>query len=57
MQQHKLYVGHCPYSVDEAPVRSLFSASGEISDLAMIMDSDTRRAGPRKRSHRMARIR
>lgn len=43
MQQNKLYVGNFPYSVDEAQLRSLFSAYGQISDLAMIMDRDTGR--------------
>ncbi len=43
MQQNKLYVGNFPYSVDEAKLRSVFSAYGEISDLAMIMDRDTGR--------------
>lgn len=43
MQQNKLYVGNFPYSVDEAQLRDLFSAYGQISDLAMIMDRDTGR--------------
>jgi RNA recognition motif-containing protein len=43
MQQNKLYVGNFPYSVDEAQLRSLFSAYGKISDLAMIMDRETGR--------------
>ncbi len=43
MQQNKLYVGNFPYSVDEAQLRALFSAYGQISDLAMIMDRDTGR--------------
>lgn len=43
MQQNKLYVGNFPYSVDEAQLRALFSAYGEISELAMIMDRDTGR--------------
>jgi RNA recognition motif-containing protein len=43
MQQNKLYVGNFPYSVDADQLRGLFSAYGEISDLAMIMDRDTGR--------------
>lgn len=43
MQQNKLYVGNFPYSVDEAQLRTLFSAYGEISDFAMIMDRETGR--------------
>jgi len=43
MQQNKLYVGNFPYSVDEAQLRTLFSAYGEISELAMIMDRETGR--------------
>jgi RNA recognition motif-containing protein len=43
MQQNKLYVGNFPYSVDAAQLRSLFSAYGEISELAMIMDRETGR--------------
>lgn len=43
MQQNKLYVGNFPYSVDESQLRSLFSAYGDITDLAMIMDRETGR--------------
>lgn len=43
MQQNKLYVGNFPYSVDEAQLRALFSAYGEISELAMVMDRETGR--------------
>ena len=41
MQQNKLYVGNLPFSVDEAQLRSVFSAYGEISELAMIKDRST----------------
>jgi len=44
MQQNKLYVGNLPFSVDEAQLRELFSAYGEISELAMITDRDTGRS-------------
>ena len=43
MAQNKLYVGNLPYTVDEAQLRDLFSAYGDISDLALIMDRDTGR--------------
>ena len=44
MQQNKLYVGNFPFSADEAQLRELFSAYGEISELAMITDRDTGRS-------------
>jgi len=44
MQQNKLYVGNFPFSVDEAQLRELFSAYGEISELALITDRDTGRS-------------
>lgn len=44
MQQNKLYVGNLSFSVDEAQLRELFSAYGEISELAMITDRDTGRS-------------
>lgn len=43
MQQNKLYVGNFPYSVDEAQLRNLFSAYGDITDVALIMDRETGR--------------
>ncbi|PLY13963.1 MAG: RNA-binding protein [Sedimenticola sp.] len=43
MQQNKLYVGNFPYTVTEAQLRDIFSAYGEIEDLAMIMDRETGR--------------
>jgi heterogeneous nuclear ribonucleoprotein A1/A3 len=43
MQQNKLYVGNFPYTVDESQLRDLFTAYGEIEDLAMIMDRETGR--------------
>ena len=36
MQQNKLYVGNFPYSVDESQLREMFSAYGEIQDIALI---------------------
>jgi RNA recognition motif-containing protein len=41
MQQNKIYVGNLPYSADEAQLRTLFSAYGEISELSMIRDRET----------------
>lgn len=43
MPQNKLYVGNFPYSVTETELRSLFSAYGQINELAMIMDRETGR--------------
>ncbi|MCK5356494.1 MAG: RNA-binding protein [Methyloprofundus sp.] len=43
MQQNKLYVGNFPYTVDESQLRDLFTAYGEIENLAMIMDRETGR--------------
>jgi len=44
MQQNKLYVGNLSFSVDEAQLRELFSAYGEISELALITDRETGRS-------------
>jgi heterogeneous nuclear ribonucleoprotein A1/A3 len=41
MQQNKLYVGNLSFSVDEAQLRNVFSAYGEISELALIKDRET----------------
>lgn len=43
MKQNKIYVGNFPYTTDESELRELFSPYGEIEDLAMIMDRETRR--------------
>jgi len=43
MEQNKLYVGNFPYSVDEAQLRGIFAAYGEISDIKLITDRDTGR--------------
>lgn len=43
MRQNKLYVGNIPFSVDEAQLRTLFSAYGDIAELSIIMDRDTGR--------------
>ena len=38
----KLYVGNLSYSVTEEQLRQLFSQAGEIEEVALIMDRDTR---------------
>ena len=40
----KLYVGNLPYQVTENDLRTLFSQAGQIQDVAMIMDRDTRQS-------------
>jgi cold-inducible RNA-binding protein len=44
MQQNKLYVGNFPYSVDESQLREMFSAYGDIQDIALIKDRETGRS-------------
>jgi len=44
MQQNKLYVGNFPYSVDETQLREMFSAYGDIQDIALIKDRETGRS-------------
>lgn len=44
MQQNKLYVGNFPYSVDESQLREMFSAYGEIQEIALIKDRETGRS-------------
>ena len=39
----KLYVGNLSYDVTEDQLRQLFSQAGEIKEIAMIVDRDTRR--------------
>ena len=41
--QSKLYVGNLSYNVTEEQLRELFSQAGEIKEVALIMDRDTRR--------------
>lgn len=41
--ESKLYVGNLPYSVTEEDLRELFSQAGEIKEITMILDRDTRR--------------
>ena len=38
----KLYVGNLSYSVTEEQLRQLFSQAGQIKEVALIMDRDTR---------------
>ncbi len=39
----KLYVGNLSYNVSEDELRELFSQAGEIKEVTMILDRDTRR--------------
>jgi RNA recognition motif-containing protein len=39
----KLYVGNLSYNVSEDDLRQLFSQAGEIKEITLIMDRDTRR--------------
>lgn len=39
----KLYVGNLSYNVTEEDLRELFSQAGEIKEVTLIMDRDTRR--------------
>ncbi len=41
--ESKLYVGNLSYNVTENALRELFSQAGEIKELTLIMDRDTRR--------------
>ncbi len=41
--ESKLYVGNLSYNVTEEQLRELFSQAGAITEVAMIMDRDTRR--------------
>lgn len=39
----RIYLGNMPYSMDEAGVRELFGAYGEVSDVNIITDRETGR--------------
>lgn len=39
----KLYVGNLSYNVSEQQLRELFAQAGEIKEVTLIMDRDTRR--------------
>ncbi|MGB8648748.1 MAG: RNA-binding protein [Anaerolineae bacterium] len=41
--QSKLYVGNLSYNVSEDQLRDLFGQAGEIKQVTLIMDRDTRR--------------
>ncbi len=41
--QSKLYVGNLSYNVSEDQLRELFGQAGEINQVTLIMDRDTRR--------------
>ena len=41
--ESKLYVGNLSYNVSEDELRELFSQAGEVKEVTLIMDRDTRR--------------
>ncbi len=41
--ESKLYVGNLSYNVTEEDLRTLFSQAGEIKEISLIMDRETRR--------------
>ncbi len=41
--ESKLYVGNLSYNVAEEELRELFSQAGEIKEVTLILDRDTRR--------------
>ncbi len=41
--ESKLYVGNLSYNVSEDELRELFSQAGEIKEVTLILDRDTRR--------------
>lgn len=41
--ESKLYVGNLSYNTSEDDLRQLFSQAGEIKEVTLIMDRDTRR--------------
>ncbi|MBI3536483.1 MAG: RNA-binding protein [Chloroflexi bacterium] len=42
--ESKLYVGNLSYNVTEDQLRDLFTQAGEIKEVTLIMDRDTRRS-------------
>ncbi len=42
--ESKLYVGNLSYSVTEEDLRALFSQAGELKEVALIVDRDTRQS-------------
>ena len=41
--ESKLYVGNLSYNISEEQLRQLFSQAGEIKEVSLILDRDTRR--------------
>ncbi len=41
--ESKLYVGNLSYNISEEQLRELFGQAGEIKDVSLILDRDTRR--------------
>lgn len=42
--ESKLYVGNLAYSVTEEDLRAMFSQAGELKEVALIVDRDTRQS-------------
>jgi RNA recognition motif-containing protein len=42
--ESKLYVGNLPYTIGEDDLRQLFSQAGDIKEVALITDRDTRQS-------------
>lgn len=43
-QKNKLYVGNLPYSIDDAGLKDLFAAVGEVTDAKVIIDKFSSRS-------------
>lgn len=43
MSEAKLYVGNLPYNVSEDDLRQLFAQAGEVKEVSLILDRETRR--------------
>lgn len=41
--ESKLYVGNLPYNVSEDDLRALFTQAGEVKEVTLILDRETRR--------------
>ncbi|MBI5301291.1 MAG: RNA-binding protein [Chloroflexi bacterium] len=41
--ESKLYVGNLPYNVSEDDLRALFAQAGEVKEVSLILDRETRR--------------
>jgi len=43
VSEAKLYVGNLPYNVSEDDLRQLFAQAGEVKEVSLILDRETRR--------------